>query len=101
PSGPIRAYRSADGSPSSGGSSGSFEKKNDELIADPGDDLDGTALTLSDVMASVYRSFPMIQQARYENMIASGERQSAISSSFFFSKLPELHPMLGEPSAER
>ncbi len=35
------------------------------------------SLTLSDVIASVYQSFPMIQQARLEGQIANGARQSA------------------------
>ncbi len=75
-----RAIGQADRATCVGSSPGSCEKKNDPLIAGPGDDLGGTALTLADVMASVYRSFPLIQQARYENMIASGERQSALGA---------------------
>lgn len=35
------------------------------------------ALLLSDVIASVYQSYPIIQQARLENSIAAGEQRSA------------------------
>lgn len=48
-----------------------------EAIEDPSPEMNPTALTLSDVIASVYRAYPTIEAVRLQRQVAAGDLQTS------------------------
>lgn len=48
-----------------------------EAIEEPSPELNPTALTLSDVIASVYRAYPTIEAVRLQRQVAAGDLQTS------------------------